>query len=193
MVICAGAWVQKHWQWLGKPTLDLVYPDGSTALAQDMWTFWRLLEGRGPARRHALSTADDRDPPVLHVELMNTPVVTEAGHRFLTCTSTPICATPPSGSGAPRHPGRHHPDQDRPRGGARPYGHARPFLPGGRLVRRLLLRHARYLMERFRAAGGARGAAERRHPGAFTPDNDADSTGWRTMPTWSPTAITATR
>src|SRR3546814_19564241 len=41
-----------------------------------MWTYWRLLEGEvyidQPYR-----DARDLDPPVLHVELMNTPVVNE--------------------------------------------------------------------------------------------------------------------
>ncbi len=81
VVLSAGAWVSKHWQMLDKPaTMDCRYPDG-TAATKDMWTYWRLVEGEvyvdEPYR-----TSDDRDPPVLHVELMNTPVVTPDGREL---------------------------------------------------------------------------------------------------------------
>ncbi len=75
-VLCYGAWIGKHWEMLGKPdTLEAKYPDGGTNTL-DMWTYWRLLEGEvyidQPYR-----DARDLDPPVLHVELMNTPVMNE--------------------------------------------------------------------------------------------------------------------
>jgi glycine/D-amino acid oxidase-like deaminating enzyme len=75
-VLCFGAWIGKHWDLLGLPmSLDCRYPDGGT-VAKDMWTYWRLLEGEIYVDR-PYRTADDRDPPVLHVELMNTPVINE--------------------------------------------------------------------------------------------------------------------
>jgi len=82
VIICAGAWMPNHWQWLGKSdVLDVRYLDGHVEKNMDMWTFWRLLEGEvyldEPYR-----TRDDRDPPILHVELMNTPVVDENGREF---------------------------------------------------------------------------------------------------------------
>ncbi len=82
VIICTGAWLPKHWEWLGKSdTLDVRYPDGHVEKGMDMWTFWRLLEGEvyldEPYR-----TVDDRDPPILHVELMNTTVVDENGREF---------------------------------------------------------------------------------------------------------------
>ncbi|MDX1690671.1 MAG: FAD-binding oxidoreductase [Acidimicrobiia bacterium] len=75
VVLCLGAWIPKHWEMLGLPsTLDVHYRDGSVAEDADMWTYWRLVEGEvyfdGP-----YYTADFLNPPVLHVELMNTPVV----------------------------------------------------------------------------------------------------------------------
>jgi glycine/D-amino acid oxidase-like deaminating enzyme len=75
-VLCYGAWIGKHWEMLGKAdTIDAKYPDGGTNKL-DMWTYWRLLEGEvyidEPYR-----DSRDLDPPVLHVELMNTPVVNE--------------------------------------------------------------------------------------------------------------------
>lgn len=71
--LCAGAWVGEHWKMLGKPgRIECRYKDGE-AQTRDMWTYWRLLEGEVYVDR-PYRTADDRDPPVLHVELMNTPV-----------------------------------------------------------------------------------------------------------------------
>ncbi len=76
VVVGAGAWTPLHWAWLGlDDTLDVIYPDGHVAERADMWTYWRLLEGEvflpdGVDFR----TADGKDSPVLHVELMNTPV-----------------------------------------------------------------------------------------------------------------------
>ncbi|MEX2407720.1 MAG: FAD-binding oxidoreductase [Rhodovibrionaceae bacterium] len=75
-VICVGAWISKHWEWLGKADrLTAKYPDGGSN-ELDMWTYWRLLEGEvyidEPYR-----SAKELDPPVLHVELMDTPVIRE--------------------------------------------------------------------------------------------------------------------
>lgn len=75
VIVCTGAWMPKHWRMLGQEMkLDVRYPDGGLAKDQDMWTYWRLLEGDvymdTPYR-----DARDLDPPVLHVELMNTPVI----------------------------------------------------------------------------------------------------------------------
>ncbi len=69
-----GAWTPVHWDMLDQPdTIDCHYPDGSV-VTQDMWTFWRLLEGEVYYDEPYL-TADGKNPPVLHVEKMNTPVV----------------------------------------------------------------------------------------------------------------------
>jgi methylglutamate dehydrogenase subunit A len=75
VILGLGAWIPIHWRMLGKPdTLDVGYLDGSFVEDKDMWTYWRLQEGEvyydGP-----YYTADGRNPPVLHIELMNTPVV----------------------------------------------------------------------------------------------------------------------
>lgn len=77
-----GAWTPKHWEMLDKPTtLNCRYPDG-TVVQKDMWTYWRLLEGEVYDDRPYL-TAAGLNPPVLHVEKMNTPVVDEATGREL--------------------------------------------------------------------------------------------------------------
>ena len=76
VIIGAGAWTPTHWEWLDGPaTLDVVYPDGHVESEMDMWTYWRLLEGEvfmPPGVDYR--TATGKDGPVLHVELMNTPV-----------------------------------------------------------------------------------------------------------------------
>ena len=73
-----GAWTPTHWQMLGQPMeLDLHYADGTIVSNKDMWTYWRLLEGEVYYEQPYL-TASGFNPPVLHVELMNTPVVDEA-------------------------------------------------------------------------------------------------------------------
>ena len=74
VVLAVGAWMPKHWQMLQKPmALKVGYRDGSTVDDKDMWTYWRLEEGEiyydGP-----YYTGDNRNPPVLHIELMETPV-----------------------------------------------------------------------------------------------------------------------
>ena len=84
VVIGAGAWTPRHWEWLGGPnTLDIVYPDGHIANDHAMWTYWRLLEGEvwmPPGVDYR--TADGKDAPVLHVELMNTPVYGDDGEMI---------------------------------------------------------------------------------------------------------------
>ena len=82
VVLGLGAWTPKHWALLDKPpTIDARYPDGNS-VRKDMWTYWRLLEGEVYVDQ-PYRTAGDLDPPVLHVELMNTPVVDPATGREL--------------------------------------------------------------------------------------------------------------
>jgi methylglutamate dehydrogenase subunit A len=72
-----GAWTPQHWQMLDKPlTLDVHYPDNTVIKDKDMWTYWRLLEGEVYYDKPYV-TPGGQNPPVLHVELMNTPVINE--------------------------------------------------------------------------------------------------------------------
>jgi glycine/D-amino acid oxidase-like deaminating enzyme len=81
VVVGAGAWTPQHWEWLGGPSnLDVLYPDGHLQAGMDMWSYWRLLEGEVYLPDGIdFRTADGKDSPVLHVELMNTPVYGENG------------------------------------------------------------------------------------------------------------------
>ncbi len=84
LVVGAGAWTPRHWEWLGGPsTLDVVYPDGHVEAGADMWTYWRLLEGEVLLPDGVdFRTAQHRDSPVLHVELMDTPVYGDDGRMI---------------------------------------------------------------------------------------------------------------
>jgi methylglutamate dehydrogenase subunit A len=172
VVICAGAWVQKHWQWLGKaPTLDLHYPDGGVAEGQDMWTFWRLLEGEVYLNGTSYRTADDRDPPVLHVELMNTPVVTEDGREFPDRHFYTYVRYAAERVGAPGVQGGTIPIKLGPEAVLDPYGHANPHYQADPWFADYYCATLAYLMDRFK--GCRRHFKERRNGGigAFTPDN----------------------
>ena len=76
LVVGAGAWTPQHWEWLGGPsTLDMKYEDGTVVSDKDMWTYWYLLEGEVVLPDGVdFRTAQLKGSPVLHVELMNTPV-----------------------------------------------------------------------------------------------------------------------
>jgi hypothetical protein len=87
-----GAWTPKHWEKLGQPMkLDLHYPDGTVRKDHDMWTYWRLLEGEVYYDQPYLTASGLN--PVLHVELMNTPVVTKGRARTKDYLSTIKTAT----------------------------------------------------------------------------------------------------
>lgn len=172
VVICAGAWAPKHWEWLGKSAkLDLHYPDGGVAEGQDMWTFWRLLEGEVYLNGTSYRTADDRDPPVLHVELMNTPVVTEDGREFPDQHFYTYVRYAAERIGAPGVQGGTIPIKLGPEAVLDPYGHANPHYQADPWFADYYCATLAYLMDRFK--GCRRHFKERPNGGigAFTPDN----------------------
>ncbi|MBF0276479.1 MAG: FAD-binding oxidoreductase [SAR324 cluster bacterium] len=82
LVLGLGAWTPKHWELLHQPShLDVGYLNGEKIKNKDMWTYWRLEEGElyfdGP-----YYTAENLNPPVIHIELMNTPVVDALGKKL---------------------------------------------------------------------------------------------------------------
>ena len=78
-----GAWTPKHWAMLNRPMkLDCHYADGTVVKDKEMWTYWRLLEGEVYHDQPYVTPAG-LNPPVLHVELMNTPVIDETSGRQL--------------------------------------------------------------------------------------------------------------
>ena len=83
VVLGLGAWMPRHWAMLDlPPRIDVGTPDGEVATDRDMWTFWRLLEGDVLLDSY-YRDARGLDPPVLHVELMNTPVIDQDSGKEL--------------------------------------------------------------------------------------------------------------
>jgi glycine/D-amino acid oxidase-like deaminating enzyme len=172
VVVCAGAWVPRHWHWLGKPaTLDLHYADGGVARGRDMWTFWRLLEGEVYLNGTSYRTADGRDPPVLHVELMGTPVVTEDGRTFPDKHFYTYVRYAAERIGAPGVQGGTIPIRLGPEAVLDPYGHANDLYQADAWFADYYCATLAYLMDRFK---GCRPRFRQRRNGgigAFTPDN----------------------
>ena len=83
VILALGAWTPRHWEMLGQPMkMDVGYGDGSHVKDKDMWTYWKLEEGEiyfdGP-----YYTAKNLNPPLIHIELMNTPVIDSSGKELL--------------------------------------------------------------------------------------------------------------
>ena len=169
VVLSAGAWVPRHWRMLGlEPRVTCRYPDGGS-METDMWTYWRLEEGEvyvdEPYR-----TADDRDPPVLHVELMNTAVRGPDGKElgdnvyiYWKNGAERMDRPGVQGGGIPVRLG--------PEAVLEPYGHANDLYQAGPEFADYMTAAMGQLMGRFE---GCR-ANFRERPnggiGAFTPDN----------------------
>ena len=124
VVVGAGAWTPEHWDWLGGPSkLDVRYPDGHLSEQMDMWTYWRLLEGEVLLPEGVdFRTAQHQDSPVLHVELMNTPVYTDDG-RMLKDHFYSYVRYAAERVGAPGLQGGTIPVKIGPRAAVEPYGH----------------------------------------------------------------------
>jgi methylglutamate dehydrogenase subunit A len=172
VVVCAGAWASRHWEWLGLPkTLDLRYPDGGVVSNADMWTYWRLLEGEVYLNGASYRTADDRDPPVLHVELMNTEVTTEDGHTFPDQHFYTYVRYAAERIGAPGVQGGTIPIKMGPDAVLDPYGHANDLYQADPWFADYYCATLAYLFERFK--GCRKQFKQRRNGGigAFTPDS----------------------
>jgi glycine/D-amino acid oxidase-like deaminating enzyme len=172
VIIGAGAWTPTHWEWLGQPdNLDVVYPDGHIEKGADMWTYWRLLEGEVFLPEGVdFRTADGKDSPVLHVELMNTPVFDADGKMILdhVYTYTRYAA---ERVGAPGLQGGTIPIKLGPKAAVEPYGHLNDLYQADDWFPEYYTATLGMLFKRFenllpyyknRRNGGI---------GAFTPDN----------------------
>jgi methylglutamate dehydrogenase subunit A len=172
VVLGLGAWTAKHWEMLGKPmTLDCRYPDGSTVKDKDMWTFWRLLEGEIYTPDAPYRTADDRDPPVLHVELMTTPVIDEQSGKELADHTYVYWKNGAERMDRPGVQGGTIPIKIGPKAAVDPYGHANDEYQAEPEFADYITSAMGRLMPRFK--GSRKNFRERRNGGigAFTPDN----------------------
>ncbi|HVF65070.1 MAG TPA: FAD-binding oxidoreductase [Casimicrobiaceae bacterium] len=170
VVLGLGAWTPKHWAMLGKPsTIDARYPDGSS-VRKDMWTYWRLLEGEVYVDR-PYRTAGDLDPPVLHVELMNTPVIEPSSKRMLADHLYVYWKNGAERMDRPGVQGGTIPIRIGPNAVTDPYGHDNDAYQAEPEFADYLTAAMGQLMGRFE--GARRNFRERRNGGigAFTPDN----------------------
>ena len=170
VVLGLGAWTPIHWAMLGKPdSLDMHFADGSVTEGQDMWTYWRLLEGEvyhdAPYR-----SADGRDPPVLHVELMTTPVLDEDGKQLADHTYI-YWKNGAERMDKPGLQGGTIPVKIGPEATVDPYGHANDEYQAEPWFADYMCASMAQLMGRFE--GHRSKFRERRNGGigAFTPDN----------------------
>lgn len=171
-VLGLGAWTAKHWELLGKPmTLDCHYPDGSVVKDKDMWTFWRLLEGEVYTPDFRYRTPDDRDPPVLHVELMTTPVIDDTTGKPLSDHLYVYWKNGAERMDRPGVQGGTIPVRIGPKATLDPYGHANDEYQAEPEFADYLTSAMAQLMGRFK--GSRKNFRERRNGGigAFTPDN----------------------
>ncbi len=172
LVVATGAWMPLHYQWLGGgDTLDVTYPDGHVEKAMDMWTYWRLLEGEVYLPEGVdFRTADGRDSPVLHVELMNTPVIGDDGKELQDHVYwyTRYAA---ERVGAPGLQGGTIPVKMGPKAALEPYGHLNDAYQADPWFADYYCAVAGQLFGRFE--GLRSHYKERRNGGigAFTPDN----------------------
>ncbi len=172
VVVSAGGWMPIHWDWLGRASkLDVTYPDGHREDDMDMWTFWRLLEGEVYLPDGVdFRTADGRDSPVLHVELMNTPVLGGDGRELQDHVYwyTRYAA---ERVGAPGLQGGTIPVKLGPEAVLEPYGHLNDRYQADDWFADYYCTVAGMLFERFETLRGH--FKERRNGGigAFTPDN----------------------
>ena len=170
VVLGLGAWTPRHWAMLGKPmAIEARYADGH-AVRKDMWTYWRLLEGEVYVDQ-PYRTAQDLDPPVLHVELMNTPVVDPTTGKELADHLYDYWKNGAERMDRPGVQGGSIPIRIGPDAVTDPYGHANPEYQAEPEFADYLTAAMGQLMHRFE--GSRRNFRERPNGGigAFTPDN----------------------
>jgi hypothetical protein len=166
-----GAWIPHHWEMLGKPmTLDVGYQDGSFVEGKDIWTYWRLEEGEvyfdGP-----YYTADNLNPPVLHIELMNTPVIDSQSGKELDDNVYVYWKNGTERMERPGIQGGGLPKKIGPDASVEPYGHANDRYQADEEFADYFTACMGMFMTRFE--GIRPDFKERRNGGigAFTPDN----------------------
>ncbi len=172
VVVSAGSWMPIHWAWLGKSAkLDVTYGDGHQEVGMDMWTFWKLLEGEAYLPDGVdFRTAAGKDSPVLHVELMNTPVVGPDGREILDHVYW-YSRYAAERVGAPGLQGGTIPIKLGPQAVLEPYGHLNDLYQADDWFADYYCAVAGMLFGRFENLRGY--YKERRNGGigAFTPDN----------------------
>ena len=135
-----------------------------------MWTYWRLLEGEVYVDKPYRSAAD-LDPPVLHVELMNTPVIDQSSGKELSDHLYVYWKNGAERMDRPGVQGGSIPIKIGPKAVTDPYGHANDEYQAEPEFADYLTAAMGQLMGRFEDS--RKNFRERRNGGigAFTPDN----------------------
>ncbi len=83
VVVAVGPWVGQIWEMLGLPDkIDVRGTDGRLHKDQDMWTYWRLLEGEVRVDPREYVTADGKIPPVLHFDSREPLISLKSGRQL---------------------------------------------------------------------------------------------------------------
>ena len=166
-----GAWTPLHWKKLGQPdTLDVKYADGTLVEGKDMWTYWRLREGE-LYHDKPYATPDGLNPPILHIELMNTPVYDDQSGEKLEDYTYVYFKNGSERMDRPGLQGGTTPVKIGPLAVLDPYGHANDEYQAESEFADYLCSAMAQAMDRFK--GSRPKFRERRNGGigAFTPDN----------------------
>ena len=169
--LAVGAWMPKHWEMLGLPMkMDLEYVDGSKVEGKDTWTYWMLEEGEvyfdGP-----YYDANNLNPPILHIELMNTPVKDPETGEVLKDNVYVYWKNGTERMERPGIQGGTMPIKLGPKARTDPYGHANDDYQATESFAPYFTACMEMFMDRFK--GCRHQFKERRNGGigAFTPDN----------------------
>jgi len=166
-----GAWTPKHWALLHQPmTLDCRYADGNIVNDKDMWTYWRLLEGEVYFDKPYV-TPGGLNPPVLHVELMDTPVVDEASGKRLADHTYVYFKNGNERMDRPGLQGGTLPVKLGPQAATDPYGHKNPEYQAEPEFADYLCAAMAQSMSRFEGCRPHFRERPNGGIGAFTPDN----------------------
>ena len=170
-VLGLGPWTPRHWRMLGLPmSIDVGYRDGSRVAGKDMWTYWRLEEGEVYYDSPYLG-ADGRNPPVLHIELMTTPVGDPETGAALKDSVYVYWKNGSERMDRPGIQGGAMPVMLGPEAAVEPYGHANETYQPGPEFAAYITACMEMFLGRFE---GVRAGFRRRNAGgigAFTPDN----------------------
>jgi glycine/D-amino acid oxidase-like deaminating enzyme len=83
VVVGVGPWVGQLWQMLGLPDkIDIRGNDGVLHTGQEMWAYWRLLEGAIRVDPKEYMTADGKIPPVFHFDSREPLISQQTGKRL---------------------------------------------------------------------------------------------------------------
>ena len=69
VVVAVGPWIKNMWDIMGlSQKIDVRGNDGTLYKNQEMWTYWRLQEGRIDVDPNMFVTENGETPPVIHVD-----------------------------------------------------------------------------------------------------------------------------